>query len=194
MCYKFPGPRCSNHAFKALTKAKSNWENASTAAERHKAIAALRAAEDNYDATIKGQQDLAKRIEETGDPEGRLSARLEYAVYRRKRMLASIQTKDVGDVEESHRDEDEVRPQQLRLVDPHAPQPVAVIPQQRTIRDRHIGIDEKVDMILQNAQEKDLIESFTSDEEDLDIFDEDLFDEDIDLDEFLEKTTQKDKE
>lgn len=102
MCYASPGPRCTSHALKTLTRARAQWDNAQTVPERHAAMAALKEAERQYDATPGGQQTLRAMIASDGDADGMLSARLDYAIQRRRSMLAAIHSTDKGDVTTSH--------------------------------------------------------------------------------------------
>lgn len=134
MCYASPGPRCTSHALKTLTRARAQWDNAKTVPERHAAMAALKEAERQYDATPGGQQTLRAMIQADGDADGMLSARLDYAVQRRRSMLAAIHSTDKGDITSSHVVEDEHVPSGTRrrfaAMASASTVPVATIPTQ----------------------------------------------------------------
>lgn len=105
MCYAAPGPRCSNHAVKALRAAREAYSKALTSNDAEACMAAkddLTEAENNYYMTPAGQKDLRTQMEETGDPEGDLSYKLEYGIVARKQAIKQAQVNDIGDVNTSH--------------------------------------------------------------------------------------------
>lgn len=105
MCYAAPGPRCSNHASKALKAAQGAYTKALLSNDADvcmEAKAALTEAENNYYMTPAGQKILRTQIEETGDPEGDLSYKLEYGIVAREQAIKQAKVADIGDVNTSH--------------------------------------------------------------------------------------------
>lgn len=101
MCYAYPGPRCTSHAFRQLQAAKEMWSSAKSSSEKTRAMEILQEAQLKYDATIGGQKELKDQIASTGDPNGNLALRLDRGAEDRATSLALIKSKDVGDKEKS---------------------------------------------------------------------------------------------
>lgn len=106
MCYKYPGPRCSNHAKKYLDKAVadlySSIENNDPVEAQIEYNEKVIEAQKHYYATPAGQKELREEIEETGDPDGALGYKLEYGIETRKIALEQAKRKDDGDVNEEN--------------------------------------------------------------------------------------------
>lgn len=86
MCYKFPGPRCSNHAKKALNKALLTCKFMPT----HGNYEALMAAKTAYDTTPRGQRELQAFIDRedvTEDARFMAQLRLQRGVSTRKYQI-----------------------------------------------------------------------------------------------------------
>lgn len=113
MCYKYPGPRCSNHAGKELAKARLNYAAALKTNNEEEAFVAfqeLTVAENNYYMTPAGQAELSEEIAKTGDHNGELAYKLEYGQTARKVAIKAAKVTDKGDVNIEH-PEDEQGPQ-----------------------------------------------------------------------------------
>lgn len=94
MCYKAPGPRCSNHALKALKAAHKAYRANPTEDARGD----LEQARIAYEATPKGMKELMSEYEKTGDES--LKARYERGKTLRKEQLAALGlAKDYGDID-----------------------------------------------------------------------------------------------
>ena len=105
MCYAAPGPRCSNHAMKALNAARVEYTLALKSNDADACIKAqeeLNEAENNYYMTPKGQSELRTLIEETGDPDGDLANKLDYGIVAREQAIKQAKVADIGDVNTSH--------------------------------------------------------------------------------------------
>jgi len=105
VCYKFPGPRCSNHATKELAKARINYDAALKTNNEEKAFVAfneLTHAENDFYMTPAGQAELTEEIAKTGDPNGELAYKLEYGKTARKAAIKAVKAKDLGDVNTEH--------------------------------------------------------------------------------------------
>lgn len=88
MCYPYPGPRCSSHARKALTKSYSDYENESERSPlKGDLYTAYREKRAEYFATPAGQQWLEQQIGETGDPNGSLEREKEMGARARAQAL-----------------------------------------------------------------------------------------------------------
>lgn len=105
MCYAAPGPRCSAHAkarYIALRQKRSELLKAK--GDNWDALAAIEAeiseAELDYDSTPVGQARLELRIKQGMDHNGSETEKLANARELRKRQLAAIKAKDVGDIHE----------------------------------------------------------------------------------------------
>lgn len=105
MCYAAPGPRCSSHAkarYIALRQKRSELLKAK--GDNWDALAAVEAeiadAELDYDSTPVGQARLELRIKQGMDYDGVETEKLANARELRKRQLAAIKAKDVGDIHE----------------------------------------------------------------------------------------------
>lgn len=98
MCYKSPGPRCTPHALSALRKAQAEYLSNIT----YDNYVALRQAQDAYDLTPGGQQDIRDAMEREEDFAKRyeLQQRLEHAVDARKEAISRINGSDKGDFHE----------------------------------------------------------------------------------------------
>lgn len=105
MCYKHPGPRCTNHARKTLVKADTALRgfrmydrNVARDGDEYMVLK-QRAdqAQQDFDATPGGQADLRRQIAEGRDTNGELAMRLELGIARRKEMLAAVKSVDKGD-------------------------------------------------------------------------------------------------
>lgn len=98
MCYKSPGPRCTPHALSALRKAQAEYLSNVT----YDNYVALRQAQDAYDLTPGGQQDIRDAMEREVDFAKRyeLQQRLEHAVNARKEAISRINGSDKGDFHE----------------------------------------------------------------------------------------------
>lgn len=108
MCYKYPGPRCSNHAQKELDKAKETYKVALSTNDANLCIEArkeLDLAQNNFYMTPKGQKELEARIAAEGDPNGELEYKLEYGKTARKEAIRQAHVQDVGDVNSNHEQE-----------------------------------------------------------------------------------------
>lgn len=84
MCYKFPGPRCSSHAYEDLKKAEERY----LAEQSEEAYDVYIGARNTYDSTPYGQRDLAKEIS-TAAPEDvpALQARLRRGKWLREDLM-----------------------------------------------------------------------------------------------------------
>lgn len=105
MCYKYPGPRCSNHAQKELAKARETYTLALLSNDADicmEARQALEVAQNNFYMTPKGMKELRAEIEETGDPTGEISYKLEISESGRKEAIRKAHVQDVGDVNSNH--------------------------------------------------------------------------------------------
>ncbi len=105
MCYAAPGPRCSNHATKALKVAQADYSKALMSNDAEACLnakEALTEAENNFYMTPAGQKFLRTQIEEKGDPEGDLSYKLEYGIVAREQAIKQAKVNDIGDVNTSH--------------------------------------------------------------------------------------------
>lgn len=108
MCYKHPGPRCTNHARKALVKAEAalrafHMYDRQPPHDTEEYVVLKQRVEDaqqDFDATPGGQADLRRQISEDRDTYGELAMRLELGAARRKEMLAAAKLADRGDFHE----------------------------------------------------------------------------------------------
>jgi DNA polymerase III epsilon subunit-like protein len=122
VCYKSPGPRCSNHAKKELDKARSGFTIALRSGDEEKAFVAkceLEKAQNDFYMTPKGQAELIEEIEKTGDPDGDLQYKLEYGQTARKAAIKAAKVVDKGDVNVEHPEEETgpVLPEHLQNAD-----------------------------------------------------------------------------
>lgn len=104
MCYKSPGPRCSSHAKMALDKAVRDlqdayWNRSQDADGVDDAYAKMRKAQDDYDMTPEGQEELRGMIQHPGMKlkHHLLELRLERGINLRQAALNQIKAEDVGD-------------------------------------------------------------------------------------------------
>lgn len=124
MCYKAPGPRCSNHAKKYLDKAVTELynsiENNDSVETQIECNDKVLEAQKHYYTTPAGQKELREKIEATGDPDGSLGYKLEYGVEARKVALELAKRKDVGDVNEENGAKHTLPETQIEEVNPYA--------------------------------------------------------------------------
>lgn len=104
MCYKSPGPRCSSHAASTLAHAKQmqrDYYNNTRARIANtltidEVKAAIKKAQDDYDATPAGILELERRTNQSSARPEEVD-RLALGILRRKEALAAIGVKDKGD-------------------------------------------------------------------------------------------------
>lgn len=117
MCYPSPGPRCSAHARKSLTKAYREYETEPTASPRKGSLyATYREKRADYFATPAGQQWLDRQINETGDPNGSLEQEKQVGIFARAQAMSKMRESNLvphlhsaEEVEPDHTDITELR-------------------------------------------------------------------------------------
>lgn len=117
MCYKFPGPRCSNHAEKAYIKAKQDYYAVKDSKDEEVLMAAkknLVEAENHYYMTPKGQENLRRKIANAGGTHDECEYKLEYGIMAREEALAAVKAVDKGDIEH-HPKTDHAENRRVRL-------------------------------------------------------------------------------
>lgn len=112
MCYKSPGPRCSRHALLAYNRAwmqKHDLTSRSDPETVKRVTEAFNKAQDDYDMTPHGQDDLRQAMTQVfaseEDKQG-YAKRLEHGIARRSASLRAVKMREAGDVDKHSRMED----------------------------------------------------------------------------------------
>lgn len=104
MCYPLPGPRCSSHARKAMTKAYREYEQESSNSPRKAELYLVyREKRAEFFSTPAGQKWLDNQIAETGDPNGSLALAKEVGERTRAKAMEKMREANLQPV--SHTDE-----------------------------------------------------------------------------------------